>query len=92
MYEDQREKRMMKSENSIEKVFHELETHSPEYFRLAATSNKNITKSNTITTTYQNAGKGNSNGRTNSTTTKCEVIVPKTHSVSSPGLSLCVFM
>lgn len=25
----------LKSENSIEKVFHELETHSPEYFRLA---------------------------------------------------------
>lgn len=28
----------LKSENSIEKVFHELETHSPEYFRLAPTA------------------------------------------------------
>lgn len=75
-----RENAPLKSENSVEKVFHELETHSPEYFRLAPTAIRTVQSKQ-----YQQQQRQLQHHQMDSTAKhdKCECTkcTPKTHSI-----------
>lgn len=83
-----RQNEPLESENSIEKVFHELETHSPEYFRLAPTCyNKDCCKTNSSRT---NASKNAIPKIEKAKHDKCKPIAMQSKHI--PFLSPCVWM